>query len=121
MLSVETEFKLADILLILAEGEKSIDINRQILIELDDFDPYQIFCFLDNKQKNNVDSTDLFYFLQERGIFTNELELKFIILFYDRDYDGVLSYPEFSNFLQSEYSKKRIISNEPQQNIISNI
>ena len=121
MLSVETESKLADIFLILAEGEKSIDINRQILVELEDFDPFQIFCFLDNQQKNYVDSTDLFYFLQERGIFTNELELKLIILFYDRDYDGVLSYPEFSYFLQSEFSQKRAASNEPQQNMIPNI
>ena len=31
MLSVETESKLAKIFLALAEGEKTIDINRQIL------------------------------------------------------------------------------------------
>ena len=123
MLSVETESKLADIFLILAEGEKSVDINRQILIELDDFDPYQIFTFLDIEQKNYINSSDLLNFLQERGIYANEVEIKFIILFYDRDYDGVLSYPEFANFIQSEFSKKRINSNNnnPQQNIIPNL
>ena len=36
MLSIETESKLAKIFLTLSEGEKSIDINRQILIELED-------------------------------------------------------------------------------------
>ena len=123
MLSVETESKLADIFLILAEGEKSVDINRQILIELDDFDPYQIFTFLDIEQKNYINSSDLLNFLQERGIYANEVEIKFIILFYDRDYDGVLSYPEFANFIQSEFSKKRINynNNNPQQNIIPNL
>ena len=122
MLSVETESKLADIFLILAEGEKSVDINRQILVELDDFNPYQIFTFLDIQQKNYINSSDLLNFLQERGIYANEIEIKFIILFYDRDYDGVLSYPEFSNFIQSEFLKKRINSNNnQQQNIIPNL
>ena len=116
MLSIETEVKLANIFLTLSEGEKSIDINRQILIELDDFDPYQIFCFLDTQQKNNINSSDLINFLEERGIYTNELEMKLIILFYDRDYDGV-SYPEFSNFLQSEYSTKRNNSNNLEENV----
>ena len=122
MLSIETEYKLADIFLALAEGEKSIDINRQILVELDDFDPYQIFTFFDIHQKNHINISDLQLFLQERGIITNEIEIKLIILFYDSDYDGVLSYPEFSNFLQCEYSKRRIMPNNPQQeNINQNI
>ena len=122
MITIETETKLADIFLALSEGEKSIDINRQILVELDDFDPYQIFIFFDNEQKNHINTSDLQLFLQERGIFANEIELKLIILFYDSDYDGVLSYPEFSNFLQSEFSKKKVISNNPQeQNINPNL
>ena len=54
-------------------------------------------------------------FLQERGIISNELEIKLIILFHDRDYDGVLSYPEFSIFLQSDFSKRRMPSNNPPQ------
>ena len=107
MLSIETESKLSNIFLALAEGEKSIDINRQILAELNDFDPFQIFSYLDTQHKNHIDSSDLLNYLQERGIFSNEIEIKLIILFYDRDYDGVLSFPEFNNLLQSEFSKKK--------------
>ena len=121
MLSVETETKLANIFLALAEGEKSIDINRQILIELDEFDPYEIFTFLDSEQKNKISSIDILNYLQEKGIFPNELEIKLIILFYDRDYDGLLSYPEFSFFLQSEYAQRKNISNVAAQNININI
>ena len=121
MLSIETECKLANIFLTLAEGEKSVDINRQILVELDDFDPYQIVCFIDTQQKNYINSFDLKNFLEERNIFIDELEINLIVLFYDRDYDGVLSYPEFSNFLQGEYSQKRNISNNSEQNIIPNL
>ena len=121
MLSVETETKLANIFLALADGEKSIDINRQILIELDDFDPYLIFTYLDSEQKNNINASDIMNYLQEKNIFPNELEIKLMIMYYDRDYDGVLSYPEFSNFLQSEYSPKRNISNDSAQKINLNI
>lgn len=52
MLSVETESKLCNLFLALSEGEKSVDINRQILVELDDYDPYQIFTYLDLQQKS---------------------------------------------------------------------
>ena len=111
MLSVETETKLAEIFLTLAEGEKTVDINRQILIELDDFDPLQIFSYLDSNQKNYLNYSDLYNYFIEKGINTNELEVNLIILFYDRDYDGVLSYPEFAYLLQSDYSKKGMINN----------
>ena len=114
MLSVETESNLCNLFLALSEGEKSVDINRQILVELDDYDPYQIFTYLDLQQKNHINSSDLLNFLQERGIQSNELEIKLIILFYDRDYDGVLSYPEFENFLQSECSQRGEISSNVQ-------
>ena len=118
MLSVETELILANIFLALAEGEKSIDINRQILVEIDDFDPYQIFSYLDIQQKNHINCSDLLNFLQERGINSNELEIKLSILFYDRDFDGVLSYAEFINFLQSEYiNKKKYLNNSNNINI----
>ena len=116
MLSVETETKLAEIFLALAEGEKSIDINRQILIELEDFDPLKIFTFLDSNQKNYLNCSDLFNYSKEKGINTNELEINLIILFYDRDYDGVLSYPEFAYFLQSDYAKRGLIKNKESNN-----
>ncbi len=112
MLSVETESKLAKIFLALAEGEKTIDINRQILVELENFDPYQIFTYLDTNQKNYLNNQDLLNYFTEKGINTNELEINLLILFYDMDYDGVLSYPEFAYFIQSDYSKRGLIQND---------
>ena len=120
MLSVETEEKLAQIFLTLAEGEKTIDINRQILIELEDFDPSIIFNYLDSNQKNYLNCSDLLNYCKERRINTNKLEISLIILFYDRDFDGALSYPEFSNFIQSEYVKKGRIRNNQENNNNSN-
>ena len=120
MISIETELKLSNIFLALAEGEKSIDINRQILVELEDFDPYQVFTYLDIEQKNHINIPDLQNYFQENEINVNKEEIELIILFYDKDYDGVLSYAEFVNFLQSEYSKKRkFLDNSKNINISS--
>ena len=121
MLSIETESKLAKIFLTLSEGEKSIDINRQILIELEDFDPSNIFTYLDTNQKNYINCSDLLNYCLEKGIQTNELEISLIILFYDRDYDGALSYPEFAYLLQSDYTKKGLINKRENENNNSNI
>ena len=101
MLSVETELKLANIFLALAEGEKSTEIDRQILTNLKDYNPYQIFTYLDNHHKKTINSLDLLNYLKEKGIPVDELEIKLIILFYDRDFDGVLSYEEFMNMIQN--------------------
>ena len=106
MLSIETEARVAKILLTLAEGEKSIEISRQLLSDNFDFDSYQIFKALDTSGKNNIDSCDIINFLQTRGIYANPLEVNLLILNYDEDSNGSLSYPEFLYLIQSEKSKK---------------
>ena len=118
MLPVETELKLANIFLALAKGEKSIEINRQVLGGLEHFDPYKIFSYLDKQKKNHLNSLDLLNYLKERCISVDELEIKLIILFYDRDYDGVLSYKEFANLIQSDFSQNKNNFNNLQQNRI---
>ena len=42
MLSIETEKRLAKLFNILAEGERTIEISRKILSEIEEFEPYQI-------------------------------------------------------------------------------
>jgi hypothetical protein len=64
MLSIETEARVAKLFLNLADGEKSVEINRQVLAEQLDFDAYQIFKRLDSQGKNNVDEFDLVDFLK---------------------------------------------------------
>ena len=121
MLSVETEAKLAQIFLTLAEGEKIIDINRQILIELEDFDPSLIFTYLDSGQKNYLNSADIINYLNENQIQCSDLEINLIIMFYDKDYNCILSYPEFCNLIQSDYVKRSLIKKNSDLNINSNL
>lgn len=64
MLSIETEARVAKLLINLAEGEKSVEINRQVLSEQLDFDPYQVFKRLDSQGKNSIDEYDVVDFLK---------------------------------------------------------
>ena len=105
MVSIETEARIAKILLILAEGERNIEISRQVLSDNNDYDAYQIFKFLDFEGKNRIDACNIIEFLRTKGIYVNLIEINLIILFYDQDCDGSLSFLEFLNLIQSEKSK----------------
>lgn len=64
MLSIETEARVAKLFLNLADGEKAVEINRQVLSEQIDFDAYQIFKRLDTQGKNSIDEFDIVDFLK---------------------------------------------------------
>ena len=117
MCSPETEQKLCKLLLILAEGERSIEISRQVLSDLKEFDSFQIFKNIDIEDKNKIDCYSIINFLRIKGIYCTEEEASLIILFYDQDYDNVLSYPEFINVIQSEKSLKNNLNKPPKDKI----
>ena len=104
MTSIETEKRLSKLMMQLAEGERTIEISRQVLSDLYDFNAYQIFKNLDIEGKNRIDVNNIIEFLKNKGIYINEEEARLIILFYDQDFDGILTYPEFINLVQSEKS-----------------
>lgn len=107
MVSIETEARVARLFLALAEGERSVEISRQVLSDNYDFDAYQVFKALDVEGKNRVDSINIVDFLRSKGICACESEAQFVVLFYDQDADGALSYCEFLNLVQSEKSLRR--------------
>ena len=117
MRSPETEQKLCKLLLILADGERTIEISRQVLSDLKEFDSFQIFKNIDIEDKNKIDCYSIINFLRIKGIYCTEEEASLIILFYDQDYDNVLSYPEFINVIQSEKSLKNNLNKPPKDKI----
>ena len=117
MCSPETEQKLCKLLLILADGERTIEISRQVLSDLKEFDSFQIFKNIDIEDKNKIDCYSIINFLRIKGIYCTEEEASLIILFYDQDYDNVLSYPEFINVIQSEKSLKNNLNKPPKDKI----
>lgn len=53
MTSIETEKRLSKLMMQLAEGERTIEISRQVLSDLYDFNAYQIFKNLDIEGKKS--------------------------------------------------------------------
>ena len=102
MCSIETEKRLSKLFMILAEGERTVEISRKVLSELKEFEPFTIFRNLDGERKNKIDSYNIINFLQNKGIYVSDQEAQLIILFYDQDFDCFLSYSEFINLIQSE-------------------
>ena len=110
MLSIETEARVAKLFLTLADGEKAVEVNRQVLSEQIQFDPYAAFKRLDSQVKSRVDEFDIVEFLRVNSVYCSYNEARFIIFFYDSDRDGSLNYAEFLNFILSDknYSLKKM-------------
>lgn len=102
MLSIETEARIVKLFLEIAKGENSIESTRRMMTNNYDFDPYQIFYFLDVEKKNIIDSIDIINYLTYKQFYINDIEAQLLILFYDQNFDGVLNYNEFKNLIISE-------------------
>ena len=121
MLSIETEARLAKLLLSLSEYERNVEISREVLSDNKDFDPYQIFLYLDYQNKNNIDIIDIMNFLRSRMVYFKEEEIYFILLSYDNDGDGYLSYNEFVNLIKSEKSFRKTQNFNSEKQISFNV
>ena len=102
----EIETKIAKIFMNLANGERKSEISKEVLCDNKDFNPYQIFKLLDVENKNYIDKNNIINFLSSKGMPVNDLEAKLLILFYDLNYDGVLSFYEFINLIKSKKIKE---------------
>ena len=107
MISQETLENFCKLLLYISERERSIEISRQVLSDLKEYDSFQIFKSIDIESKNKIDTYSLINFLGIKGIYCTEEESSLIILFFDQDYDNTLSYSELINLIQSEKILKR--------------
>ena len=81
MLSPHIENLVIKLLITISNKEKEVEINRQLLGKNIDFDVFQLYCFLDKEKKNYITSLDLMEFLHKNGVYPNQLEMEFIILF----------------------------------------
>ena len=103
MLSKNTISILSDLLINLAKKEGQVEINRQVLCQNLNFDAYQVFAYLDLESKNYLNEINLFTFLNKKnGIPCTIDELQHLILLYDENFDGKLSYSEFLNIVLSD-------------------
>lgn len=84
-------------LLYLARLQKTIELQRQNLCEIQAFEPYCAFRMIDRECKNFITAINVQDFL---SIFNYNFEPNMIysafIMRYDADKDGVLNYPEYT-------------------------
>ena len=98
----DIEFRITKFLMEIAECERSIEITRRVLSDCIEYDPYQIFKLLDKERKNAISIENIMDFLFQKNINISVEEAKLILFFYDKDQDGLLSYDEFLDLIQSK-------------------
>lgn len=86
-----------ELILDMGRKEKKLEVIRQVLCEIAEFEPYSAFRRIDKHHKNFLDQTDLFLFLSENKTDFSESFIRDSILqHYDLDLDGKLIYAEYS-------------------------
>ena len=128
MISKETSLLICNLLMTLSKKESKLEIIRQIIADIEEFDAYQVFTYLDQESKNFLTDLNIFKFLYKNGVECTIEEIKYIVLFYDENFDGVLSYTEFlgiilsdSNFTLRKRAREKIGSNYGKQNLSFNV
>ena len=105
----DIEIRVAKLLMEIAEGERSVEITRRVISDCNQFDSYQIFKNLDFDKKNAISPKNIMDYFQKKLINITEEETKLIILFYDKDQDGLLSYDELVDLVQTKNLTNRKI------------
>lgn len=95
MISESTKLIFCELFISLARGEKKIEVVRQVLCEIPNFEPYSAFKRLAISQKNYLTAEDIMIFLNENDIFFPEDVIHdTFVAHYDSDGDGKLCYAE---------------------------
>ena len=72
MLSALTESKLARFFVEVAQSERSIEIQRQVVCENPDFEPTTAFSRIDRYGMGSISSLDVTNFLADNGLYVSE-------------------------------------------------
>lgn len=98
----ELNFKMCQMLMELSKCEREIEIKRRVLSDFIGNDSFLIFKKLDFEKNNYISSQNILDFMYQKNINIFIEEANCIILLYDINHDGVLSYDEFRNLIQSK-------------------
>lgn len=75
--------------------ERFIEVNRQMLCDKEDFEPYVAFQRLTRNSNNGITTSNIQRFLSENLIDLSVERCRNLVSHYDADRDGMLSYKEF--------------------------
>ncbi|KRX10649.1 hypothetical protein PPERSA_05469 [Pseudocohnilembus persalinus] len=97
MLRKQTQRKLAEFFVLISDFETQLEISRQKLAQLPEFEPYAAFKRINRKKKQQIDADDIDQFLQQNGIFHDLEHLQYYINWHDDEKIGYLNYMRFLN------------------------
>eukprot|EP00347_Sterkiella_histriomuscorum_P016452 403353122 len=120
MLSVETEARIANIFVVIAQFERKLETKKQVLVELEDFEPITCFQRFDRLKRGKIDANDIQDFLDSNSLMVSEQEAHKIIKLYDKNNDGCLHLEEFLEMiLPNHNNKSRSIAANREQYFVS--
>jgi len=99
MIGLQTEHKLAQLLKSIADGEKEIEVTRQVLAEQPDFEPYTAFKRIDRDANSSVSTWEIIDFLRDNELVVLERDIHGLFKVYDNNRDNRLNYSEFLNMV----------------------
>lgn len=92
------KWSVCQLLINLSIQERALELQRQLLAQMPDFEPYTAFCRL-SKSKNVITKDDVWKFLLDNGRNCSYKHCKSFLVLYDNDNDGVISYKEFLDLI----------------------
>ena len=93
--------KILEFFSFLSKLEQSAQVRRKVLTDYYDYNPEKIFRLLDTENKGYINSNNIFSFLDKFNISYSDETVKLLIIFYDSDFDGNLSFQEFIPLIQN--------------------
>jgi len=99
MIGLQTEHKLAQLLKSIADGEKEIEVTRQVLAEQPDFEPYTAFKRIDRDANSSISVWEVIDFLRDNELVVLERDIQALFKVYDSNRDSRLNYSEFLNMV----------------------
>jgi Ca2+-binding EF-hand superfamily protein len=95
MVGLTTEYKIACFLQTLSNGEKDIEISRQVLAERSAFEPYTAFKRITRLATTSLTVYQVIDFLRENDFIALEKDVRNVFRQYSTSVDGRLSYADF--------------------------
>ena len=94
-LSHENQELLKRLLITIAKGERSIERQRQVLANLNRFEPHSAFQRLDRDQDSKITSLEILKFLRDNGVEeATEADTCYIVRYFDSNDDEMLEYED---------------------------
>jgi len=95
MVGHHTEYKVATLFQTISNGEKDIEISRQVLAERSAFEPYTAFKRLTRLDTSNLTVYQVVDFLRENNFTVLERDVRNVFRAYSTSPDGRLTYTDF--------------------------